>query len=104
TGKYRSQADLAGRGRGMALTKYMNARGLAILAALDEVTAANGATPAQGALAWLRYQPGGLSPPASATSGTQVEELIGSMSLKLSDVQLARLNAASDSARATMRP
>lgn len=98
TGKYRSQADLQGRSRGMALTKYMNERGLGVLAALDEVAAATHATSAQVALAWLRSRPGVTAPIASATSVKQAEELLGAMTLKLSAEQLARLNAASDSA------
>ena len=39
TGKYRSEADLAKSARGATVKKYLNERGLRILAALDEVAA-----------------------------------------------------------------
>src|SRR5512139_2485708 len=52
TGKYRGAADLAkSAARGGAVKKYLDARGMRILAALDEVAGAHGATPAQVALA-----------------------------------------------------
>ncbi|HEX7339187.1 MAG TPA: aldo/keto reductase, partial [Rhodanobacteraceae bacterium] len=58
TGKYRTQADLAGHARGAGAGQYLNARGLAVLAALDTVAARHHATPAQVALAWLMTRPG----------------------------------------------
>ncbi len=93
TGKYRTEEDVRG-GRAMAVGKYMNSRGLAVLSALDEITAATGATPAQISLAWRRKQPGVTAPIASATSVQQVEEALGSMRLELSAEQLATLAAA----------
>ncbi|MBN8481830.1 MAG: aldo/keto reductase, partial [Xanthomonadales bacterium] len=54
SGKYRSGADLArSKARGGDVAKYLDARGLRILAKLDEVAARRAATPAQVALAWL---------------------------------------------------
>ena len=55
---------------------YLNERGLRILAALDEVAARLGATPAQVALAWLIARPSITAPIASATSLAQLEDLI----------------------------
>src|SRR3984885_11516016 len=72
TGKYRSQQDLAGRARGAGVGKYLNPRGSAILAALDEVAAAHSSTPASVALAWLMTRPGVTAPIASATSSQQL--------------------------------
>lgn len=95
TGKYRQAADLSGKVRGQAVEKYLNEHGFRILAALDEVAAESGATPAQIALAWLAAQPGVTAPIASATSLRQVEELLGAMRLRLSGDQMARLEAAS---------
>lgn len=95
TGKYRSRADLAGRARGSGVADYLGPRGLAVLAALDEVAAEAGATPAQVALAWLAAQPAVAAPTASATTVAQVEELLGAMRLSLTAAQLARLDAAS---------
>ena len=96
TGKYRSEADLKKSIRGDRVAEYLNDRGLAVLAALDEVAAETGATPAQVALAWTAAQPGVTAPIASATSMAQLEDLIGAMTLELDAGQLERLRTASD--------
>jgi hypothetical protein len=95
TGKYRSQADLGKSVRGDRATKYLDQRGLRVLAALDEVAAETGSSPAQAALAWLAAQPGVTAPIASATSVEQLEELLGVLTLELSAAQVERLTAAS---------
>lgn len=95
TGKYRRREDLAGKARGGAAARYLNAHGLAVLEALDAVAADAGATQAQVALAWLAAQPAVAAPIASATSVAQVEELLGAMRLSLTGDQLAVLDAAS---------
>ena len=77
SGKYRSEADLKKSIRGDRVAEYLNDRGLAVLAALDEVAAETGATPAQVALAWTAAQPGVTAPIASATSMAQLEDLSG---------------------------
>lgn len=94
TGKYRSPADYGKSVRGDRMAKYVEAGGAAMLAALDEVAAEAGATPAQVALAWVAAQPGIAAPIASATSLSQLEELIGVLALELSAEQAARLSAA----------
>ena len=95
TGKYRSEADLAKSPRGRGVKRYLDERGLRILAVLDEVSAALNATPAQVALAWVMAQPGLTAPIASATGVEQLKELMGAASLKLTEQDLARLNWAS---------
>ena len=95
TGKYRSEADLDKSPRGRGVKRMMDERGMRILAALDKVSGAKGATPAQVALAWVMAQPGLTGPIASATSLTQLEELMGAARLKLSVEDLAALNEAS---------
>jgi aryl-alcohol dehydrogenase-like predicted oxidoreductase len=92
TGKYRAAGDKAKSVRGPRMDAYLNARGFAVLAALDAVAAEAGATPAQVALAWLAAQPGVTAPIASATSVAQLEELLGVLTLELSGDQVARLN------------
>ena len=94
TGKYRTRADLSKSIRGDRALPYMEGNGPKVLAALDEVAAEAGATPAQVALAWLAAQPS-VTPIASATKVEQVEELLGVLNLELSANQLARLSAAS---------
>ena len=95
SGKYRSEADLAKSIRGDRVAEYLDARGLAVLAALDAVAAETDATPAQVALAWTAAQPGVTAPIASATSMDQLEDLLGAMGLELSPDQIERLSEAS---------
>ncbi|MGE3276810.1 MAG: aldo/keto reductase [Vicinamibacterales bacterium] len=95
TGKYRRREDLDGKARGGAVEKYLNERGLAVLAALDAVAADAKATPAQVALAWLAAQPAVGAPIASATSVAQVDDLLGAMRLSLTAEQVRQLDDAS---------
>jgi hypothetical protein len=94
TGKYRSEADLSKSARGDRVAEYLSGDGPRVLAALDDLAAEAGATPAQVALAWLAAQPGVTAPIASATSAEQLEELLGVFDLKLSVEQIERLSAA----------
>jgi aryl-alcohol dehydrogenase-like predicted oxidoreductase len=95
TGKYRSKADLGKSPRGAGVAGYLDARGMRILAALDEVAAGHAATPAQVALAWQMARPGLTAPIASATSLAQFEELAGAAHLQLGAEAMTRLNEAS---------
>jgi aryl-alcohol dehydrogenase-like predicted oxidoreductase len=79
------------------MAKYLEGRGPAVLAALDEIAAETGATQAQIALAWIAAQPAVAAPIASARTADQLEELLGAMELELSRSQLARLDSASSS-------
>jgi aryl-alcohol dehydrogenase-like predicted oxidoreductase len=95
TGKYRSENDFGKSVRGGGMAAYLNDRGRAVLAALDQVAAETGCTPAQVALAWTSAQPGITAPIASATTLEQLDELVTAMELELTPDQLARLTAAS---------
>jgi aryl-alcohol dehydrogenase-like predicted oxidoreductase len=95
TGKYRTEADLSKSPRGQGVKRMMDARGMRILAALDEVSAARTASQAQVALAWVMAQPGLTGPIASATSLEQLDELMGSARLTLTSEDLATLDKAS---------
>ncbi len=95
TGKYRTEADLSKSPRGQGVKKMMDARGMRILDALDEVSAARTASQAQVALAWVMAQPGLTGPIASATSLEQLDELMGSARLTLTAEDLATLDKAS---------
>lgn len=83
TGKYRSEEDLKKSPRGGRMKANFNSRGLSILAALDKVSKAHGATPAQVTLAWLMARPSVTAPIASATSVAQLKELAPAAELKL---------------------
>jgi len=95
SGKYRSKDDLAQSKRGQGVAKYLNARGDAILDALDAVSARHGAKPAEVALAWLIAREGVTAPIASATSVAQVESFAKSAELSLTREDLAALDQAS---------
>ncbi|HEX8621190.1 MAG TPA: aldo/keto reductase [Allosphingosinicella sp.] len=95
TGKYRSEADYGQSVRGDRMAKYVEGRGPAVLAALDEVAAETGATPAQIALAWIAARPAIAAPIASARTPEQLEELLGAMTLELSAAHLERMDSAS---------
>lgn len=95
TGKYRSEADLSKSPRGEGNRKYLNERGFKILAALDEVAAQYNVTPAQIALAWIIARPSITAPIASATTVTQLNDLIGAVKLQLSADEIAELDRVS---------
>ena len=95
TGKYRSKEDLDKSIRGLRNVEYLEGRGLRVLAALDEVAAETGASLAAVALAWTSAQPGITATLASATKLEQLDQLVASMTLALTNEQLARLGEAS---------
>ncbi len=100
TGKYRSAADANKSARGGNTTKkYLNARGLRILDALDQVAGPLGATPGQVAIAWQIARPSITAPIASATSVRQLDELVNASQLKLPPEVFAVLDAASAETR-----
>ena len=96
TGKYRSKEDLSKSPRGLRNIEYVDSeRGQRVLSALDEIAAESGAAQATVALAWLKAQPGVAAPIASATSTTQLAELVAALSLDLTPGQIDRLDTAS---------
>ena len=95
TGKYRSEADLAKSPRGQGVKKYLDDRGLGIVAALVDVAAEQGVAPGQVAIAWLLARPSVTAPIASATNPQQLEELFQAARITLPADAIARLDAAS---------
>lgn len=96
TGKYRSAEEAAKNpARGGKVKNYFDARGLAVLKALDEVAARHSATPAQVSLAWLIARPSVTAPIVSATSVTQLDDILKAATLKLSAADIAALDKAS---------
>ncbi len=95
SGKYRSEADYGKSKRGPSMAKYLNPRGMAVLAALDAVAAETASSPAQVAIAWLLAKPAVTAPIASATSMEQLDDLVKAASLRLQPAQVAALDAAS---------
>ena len=95
SGKYRSEADLGQSKRGKSASKYLNARGLRILDALDLVAARHGAKSAEIALAWLIAREGVTAPIASATNLDQLASLVKATRLTLSADDIEVLDKAS---------
>jgi aryl-alcohol dehydrogenase-like predicted oxidoreductase len=94
TGKYRSAADASKSPRGGGVVaKYLNDKGIKVLAALDQVAARTGASLTEIAIAWVAAQPGVAAPIASATSVAQLETLARGARLTLSAEDLALLDA-----------
>lgn len=97
-GKYRDAADATAAGaspRAEGAMVYLDDRGRAVLAALDEIAAAHDVEVATVSLAWLRLQPTVAAPIASARTVAQLPALLASMTLDLSAAELDALSAAS---------
>ncbi|MBL0912401.1 MAG: aldo/keto reductase [Bacteroidia bacterium] len=95
SGKYRTESDLSQSARGGGVKKYLDARGMRILDALDRTAAETGSTPATVALAWLIQRPSVTAPIVSATSTDQLQSLVKAPELTLSAEAVQRLNEAS---------
>jgi aryl-alcohol dehydrogenase-like predicted oxidoreductase len=96
SGKYRTVADAnkSPRGKGV-VDKFLNERGLRILAALDDVARRHSASVASVALAWQIARPSITAPIASATTVDQLNELAAATRLKLDQAAIDQLNTAS---------
>jgi aryl-alcohol dehydrogenase-like predicted oxidoreductase len=94
SGKYRSAEEGARHpGRGGRLKRYLDARGLRILKVVDTVAARHNAVPAQIALAWLIAKPFITAGIVSATSLQQLGEILKAPQIKLTQEDLAMLDA-----------
>ena len=93
---FRTPADAAKSARGKGVVeKFLNERGLRILAALDDVGWRYRVSPATVALAWQIARPSITAPIASATTVDQLEELVAATQLNLDQAAVEQLNAAS---------
>ena len=95
TGKYRTEADLAQSARGAGIKRYMDERGMRILAALDDVAKALRAKAGQVALAWVMARPAVTAPIVSATTLAQLRESMAAVDLSLDQAAMDRLDSAS---------
>ena len=95
SGKYRSGGPDPETHRGsLSGTAYLeNPRALGVLERLDQIAADHGVPVAAVALAWLAAQPTVVAPIASARNPEQLAELLASVSLDLSEDELARLSS-----------
>jgi aryl-alcohol dehydrogenase-like predicted oxidoreductase len=96
SGKYRKPEDASKSARGAnTVKKYLNDRGLKILAALDEASKRTGAPASRIAIAWVMAQPAVASPIASASNVEQLQEIVKAAELKLDVETMKLLNEAS---------
>lgn len=94
TGKYRPGITEVDSKRAARAREYENDKNYAVLAAIDEISAAHNNAPlAAIALAWLRAQPTVSAPIASARTVVQLEEIV--KVVKLRDDELKKLNTLS---------
>jgi aryl-alcohol dehydrogenase (NADP+) len=100
TGKYRPGGPTIDSPRAPGAATLLDDRGLAVLSALDEISASHRVTVAAVALAWLRAQPTVVAPIASARSTEQLRDLLPGASLELAADELATLDTASAASRA----
>lgn len=94
TGKYRNEEDLSKSQRGEGVRKYLNPKGLEVIAALDKISESHLVKPASVALAWLLAHPLITAPIVSATSNSQLETLFAAPGLKLTAGEIDFLNKA----------
>lgn len=96
TGKYRSAQDVGKSQRGDTIvSRYLNPRGFRILTALDLLAEKHQTTPAQISLAWLIARPSITAPIVSATSLSQLDELVSATQLQLATEDIKALDEAS---------
>jgi aryl-alcohol dehydrogenase (NADP+) len=93
-GKYRPGVNVDSP-RASKASSYLDERGRRILHALDAIAAQRGTAVAAVALAWLRARPSVVAPIASARTPEQLAELLPSVSMRLTDDEVASLDAAS---------
>ena len=104
TGTIRSAADLSPTDFRRNMPRYAEGSldaNLAVVELVKSVAAEQGVTPAQVALAWLRYRANALGVASVPIPGTRraerVEENLGSLSVNLTPAQLDTLDAAAAS-------
>ncbi|HEY6886505.1 MAG TPA: aldo/keto reductase [Solirubrobacter sp.] len=95
TGKYRPGSANGDSPRAAKAASYLDARGEAVLAALDEVAAEHEVPVAAVAIAWLLTKPGVTAPIASARTVEQLQAVLPGVTLVLSEDQITRLDEAS---------
>ena len=91
TGKYRPGGEAVESARAEGAGAYLDARGEAVLAVLDEVAAARDVSPAAVALAWLRARPRVVAPIASARTTDQLADILPAATLALTPEEVERL-------------
>jgi aryl-alcohol dehydrogenase-like predicted oxidoreductase len=95
TGKYRDDSPAVDSPRAEGARAYLDDRGRAVLADLEEIADAHGVPMAAVALAWLKSRPNVVAPIASARSVEQLEHLLPMTEVTLTGDELLRLETSS---------
>jgi aryl-alcohol dehydrogenase (NADP+) len=95
TGKYREGWPEVDSPRAEGARAYLDDRGRAVLADLEEIADAHGVPMAAIALAWLKSRPNVVAPIASARNVEQLEHLLPMAELTLTGDELLRLETSS---------
>ncbi|MFP5019860.1 aldo/keto reductase [Pseudonocardia phyllosphaerae] len=98
TGKYRPDSPAPEGPRAEGAEAYLDSRGRAVLAGLDEIAAGHEVPVPAVALAWLAAQPTVTAPLSSARSVAQLAGLLPMRTLQLTHDELRLLNHLSDNA------
>jgi aryl-alcohol dehydrogenase-like predicted oxidoreductase len=96
TGKYTREGGIPTDSRGYGnerMHRYMNDKGFAIIEALEKISQAHEATPAQTAVAWLLANPTVTSAIVGANTFTQLAETLKAAEIELSATEKAMLDA-----------
>lgn len=96
TGKYRTRGDLERERRGAEASRYLNRRGLRMLAALDRIAAETGMSVATAALSWLLSRPRVVAPVVSVSAPGQLDSIMDAPRMPLSRHQLTELDRVSE--------
>jgi aryl-alcohol dehydrogenase-like predicted oxidoreductase len=91
TGKYRDGGAAVDSPRAEGALAYLDDRGRAVLAVLDEIAAGHRVPVPAVALAWLADQPTVTAPIASARTPEQLDALVPMLQLRLTDDELRLL-------------
>lgn len=83
SGKYHKEEDLVKSARGGGLKKYLNAKGMNTLAALDKIADKHSTSPATIATAWVLAQPAVTAPIVSASHSEQLASLLAAPHIAL---------------------
>jgi aryl-alcohol dehydrogenase-like predicted oxidoreductase len=95
TGKYRSEADVAGKTYVDFLRPHLHPQGVRILDTLAIIAADHASTSAAVAIAWVMAQPAVTAAIAAVDTPEQLEEMLGAVELQLSELELYALSAVS---------
>jgi aryl-alcohol dehydrogenase-like predicted oxidoreductase len=96
-GDFRSRHDKPASPIFAGALKYVNRRGAAVLAVLDQISEEVGQHPGRIALAWLLSKPNVAAPVVRVPTARQLADLMPAANITLTPQQLARLDDVTDS-------